>query len=317
MFEPSFIRYLAAKRTVDDRALNRNVWNTLSAALPPVTPDRPLRVIEVGAGIGTMLERMVARRLLRRAVYTAIDAEASNIAEAARLLPLWAGELGYAVMMSPSGLEPAHRARLTRAEEDADMLVELETADVFDFIAREGARQTWDVLIANAFLDLLDIPSALPRLLSLLRPGGLCYLTINFDGATILQPEIDPAFDAEIERLYHQTMDERITAGKPSGDSRAGRHLFGLLRAAGVEILDAGSSDWVVFAGRDGYPADEAYFLHFIVETMRGALIDHPALAGRRAQFTAWIEQRHRQIEQNELVYIAHQLDFVGVVRSP
>ncbi len=315
MFEASFIRYLAAKRTVDDRALNRNVWNTLSAALPPATSDRPLRVIEVGAGIGTMLERMIARRLLRRAVYTAIDAEAANIAEAARLLPLWAGELGYAVHMPLAGLEAAQRAQLTRSEEDADIVVELETADVFDFIARQAGRQSWDLLIAHAFLDLLDIPSALPQLLSLIRPGGLCYLTINFDGATILQPEIDPPFDAEIERLYHQTMDERITAGRPSGDSRAGRHLFGLLKAAGVQILDAGSSDWVVFAGPDGYPADEAYFLHFIVETMRGALIDHPALAGRRQQFTAWIEQRRRQIAKNELVYIAHQLDFVGLVR--
>lgn len=314
MFEPSVIRYLAARRTVDDRALNRNVWNTLSAALPPTTPDRPLRVIEVGAGIGAMLERMVARRLLRRAVYTAIDAEASNIAEAARLLPLWAGELGYAVATWSHNAPSAHRARLFRAEEDADILAELETADVFDFIAREAGRQTWDLLIAHAFLDLLDIPTALPRLLSLTRPGGLCYLTINFDGATILQPEIDPPFDAEIERLYHQTMDARITAGQPSGDSRAGRHLFGLLRQAGAQILDAGSSDWVVFAGPGGYPADEAYFLHFIVETMRGALIDHPALAGRREQFMAWIAQRHRQIEASALVYIAHQLDFVAVV---
>jgi len=35
-----------------------------------------------------------------------------------------------------------------------------------------------------------------------------------------------------------------------------------------VDILDAGSSDWVIFAGPQGYPSDEAYFLHFIIHTI-------------------------------------------------
>ena len=103
-------------------------------------------------------------------------------------------------------------------------------------------------------------PTTLPGLVSLLRPGGLCYFTIAFDGATILQPVIDPVLDVQIETLYHQTMDLRRIAGQRSGDSCTGRHLFGHLRAAGVEILDAGSSDWVIFAGPQGYPSDEAYF---------------------------------------------------------
>jgi hypothetical protein len=109
-------------------------------------------------------------------------------------------------------------------------------------------------------------------------------------------------------------MDERITNGEPSGDSRTGRHLFHRLRQAGVEILEAGSSDWVVYANRAGYRNDEAYFLHFIVDTLRNALIDRQPLADRRAAFQAWIDRRHRQIEERTLVYIAHQIDFVGRV---
>ena len=46
-----FTRYLASKRTVDDRALNRQVWQTLAdAVVAELPPDRPLRVLEVGAG---------------------------------------------------------------------------------------------------------------------------------------------------------------------------------------------------------------------------------------------------------------------------
>jgi hypothetical protein len=33
------------------------------------------------------------------------------------------------------------------------------------------------------------------------------------------------------------------------------------------------------------------------------------------AQFSAWIEQRHRQIDDGALVYIAHQLDFFGSLK--
>ncbi len=38
-----FPRYLAANKTVDDRALNRLVWEQLKSALSIRQPDRPLR----------------------------------------------------------------------------------------------------------------------------------------------------------------------------------------------------------------------------------------------------------------------------------
>jgi hypothetical protein len=110
--------------------------------------------------------------------------------------------------------------------------------------------------------------------------------------------------------LYHRTMDERLVDGRPSGDSRSGRRLFTHLADAGAQILAAGASDWVVFAGQSGYPADEAYFLHFILDTLHQALHAHPNLDP--ARFAAWLAARHAQVERGELVYIAHQIDFVG-----
>lgn len=298
-----FIRYLAAKKTVDDRALNRHVWASLARALPAATPAAPLQVLEIGAGIGTMIERMIDWGLLTAAAITAIDNEPATIAEARRRLPAWAAGRGLAVAETGAG-----EVRFTGDERQITLA--LTAADVFDVISAGPGRRGWDLLVAHAVLDLLPIPAVLPGLVALARPGGLLYLTITFDGATILQPEIDRAFDDLVETLYHRTMDERVTAGRPSGDSRAGRHLFGHLRAAGAVVLDAGGSDWVVVAGPDGYPADEATFLHFIIETMRGALAGHPALDA--ARFAAWIAERHAQIERGELVYIAHQLDVLA-----
>ena len=270
-----FPRYLAAKKTVDDRALNQHVWQTMAEVV-----SVPTRILEIGAGIGTMVERFAQHGLLAQAEYTAVDNQPDNITEAKRRL------------------------------KHLDDFIHLETIDLFDFIYREQGQQSWDLLIAHAFLDLMDIPATLPRLFSLLKPGGYFYFTINFDGATIFQPIIDPVLDAKIEQLYHRTMDERLTDGQSSGDSRSGRHLFHQLRQAGGEILAAGSSDWVVFAGDDGYPADEAYFLQFIVHTMQQALAGHPELDA--ARFADWIRQRQRQIENGDLVYIAHQIDFFG-----
>ncbi len=214
--------------------------------------------------------------------YTAIDSQIANIEEARRRL--WPAPESFAL--------------------------NLEAIDLFDFAAREQGKKSWDLLIAHAFLDLMDLPQTLPLLFSLLKPNGLFYFTLNFDGDTILQPLIDPLIDPKIMALYHRTMDERIIDGRRSGDSQTGRHLFAQILAAGGELLAAGSSDWVVFAGKDGYPADEAYFLHFIIHTMQQALHGHPQLD--HSLFEAWIAQRHAQIAAGTLVYIAHQLDFCG-----
>ena len=305
----SFPRYLAAKKSVDDRALNRHVWNSLADALPRSSAESPLCALEIGAGIGTMLERMLEWGLLEYADYTALDALPENIAASRERLPAWAKERGYqATQSGDSQFSIQGQARSVR--------LDLKVADLFDFIAANDRRpqglRRWDLLIAHAFLDLMDIPTTLPQLFNLLRPGGLFYFTINFDGATLFEPAIDPVFDDLIQALYHRTMDERIMDGKPSGDSRAGRHLFKRIQDAGGHILDAGASDWVVFPTPQGYPHDEAYFLHFIIHTLHQALRGHPELD--TARFEEWIARRHRQIEDSLLVYIAHQLDFLGWV---
>ena len=302
-FTASFPRYLAAKKTVDDRALNADVWKTLQAQVAGLQASRPLQVLEIGAGIGTMLERTVDWGLLQRAHYTALDALPENIATARSRLSTWAERNAIISSETPNG-------ELHFSGDHLDLQVRLVTGDLFDFIVQPHAGQKWDLIIAHAFLDLMDIPATLPQLFELLRPGGYFYFTINFDGATLFEPAIDPHLDRQIEARYHLTMDERIINGKRSGDSCAGRHLFQNLPAAGAVILAAGASDWVVYPGITGYPDDEAYFLHFIIHTLDEALHGDPALDMQH--LAGWVAARHAQIEQHQLVYIAHQLDFAG-----
>jgi SAM-dependent methyltransferase len=302
---PDFIRYLAAKKGLDDRSLNRHVWDHLVRLVGDRQGASPLRVLEVGCGIGTMLERLLDWGLLTRAAYTGIDVEAEFIRAAAGRFRGYAAARQASLTLEPGGAmffsTPAQEVRVT-----------LETADLFDFLDRAPGKSAWDLLVAHAVLDLIDLHTALPRLLSLLAPGGLFYFTLNFDGVTSLEPPIDPDLDALIETLYHLTMDTRQCRGLTSGSSRTGRRLFGRLKEAGARVVAAGSSDWVVWPGPDDYFGDEASFLHSIIDTIDRALRNHPELD--RGRFQAWIAQRHRQIEAQELTYIAHQLDFLGYI---
>jgi len=302
---PDFIRYLAAKKGLDDRSLNRQVWDHLVRALRDRSDSALLRVLEVGCGIGTMVERLLDRGLLTRAAYTGIDVEAEFIRAAAERLHGYAAARHAHLAVDSGGA-------LLFSTPAQDVRVTLEAADLFDFLDREEGKSAWDLLVAHAFLDLIDLPAALPRLLSRLVPGGLFYFSLNFDGATTFEPVIDPDLDRQIETLYHRTMDTRRCQGRPSGSSLTGRRLFGHLKEAGARVLAAGSSDWVVFPGPDGYLGDEAYFLHFIIDTIGRALGENPELD--RGRFQAWIAARHRQIEARELLYVAHQLDVMGYI---
>jgi SAM-dependent methyltransferase len=306
--EDAFQRYLATKKGVDDRALNRHVWEALREAL---TGRRELRALEVGAGIGTMVERLVEWELLgprserdpATLSLTLLDSSSATIAAGRRRLAAWAGEHGFAARPTGDGLD-------LRAP-GLSLALAFREGDFFQF-ARSSGVAPYDLAIAHAVLDLLDVPAALAALRRLLAPGGLLYATVTFDGVTALEPAVEPALDALVEELYHRTMDARTTDGSPSGDRHAGRHLYHRLRDAGFEVLGLGGSDWAVFPTTDGYPGDEASFLHFIVDTIDAALHDHPDLdAGR---FAAWVRERHAQIDRAELVYIAHQLDVLARV---
>jgi hypothetical protein len=190
-----------------------------------------------------------------------------------------------------------------------ELRVRLVEAELGDYL-EAGRGEPADLLVANAFLDLVDVPAVLPGLLGLLVPGAPYWFPITFDGESVFQP--DHPSDDDVLGAYHRGMDDRVRYGRPAGESRAGRHLFGHLRAAGAPVLSAGASDWVVLAGPDGdYPGDEAYFLEAILQTVEAAL----AGPGPPAGLADWLAARRAQVATGELVYLAHQLDVAG--RSP
>jgi SAM-dependent methyltransferase len=277
----SFARYLEAKRTVDDRALNLRVWDRLTAELSTVERSASLRVLEVGAGVGTMVERLRYSGMLGRCDYTVLDSD-PDLIDAAEI----------------------------RLRDSKDVHIEFIIADAFAYLDGEGRGRKWDLIVTNAVLDLTDLSRSIPTLLDALEPGGLFYTSINYDGQTTFVPVVDEKLDAEIERLYNESMDAPRSDGTIPSGSRCGRNLIPALRKGNATILEAGSSDWLVFADRTGYHADEAYFLQHILSFVEDALNGHPELAHQ--EFSRWMGTRYRQVLTGELVYIAHQIDVLA-----
>ena len=207
--------YLAAKATVDDRALNRQVLTELCRLMPAGAP----RVLEVGAGLGTMVARLMDWGVVGAGEYVLLDADRVLLDHSRRWLCDWAAARGLRTDLLPDGLQVG------------DLRVRLVHAELGSYLETDHRALAADVLIANAVLDLVDVPAILPGLLRLLVPGGVYWFTINYDGMSIFAP--DHPRDDQVMQAYHRDMDERVRYGRPAGESRTGRHLFHHLRAAG------------------------------------------------------------------------------------
>jgi hypothetical protein len=228
-------RYLEAKRTVDERALDRRV----RARFVDELPDAP-RIREAGVGTGVTVPRLLDWGVTA-GDYLGVDRDA-DVVEYAR--DRRADECGG--------------ERTTGGFRVGDLTVRFEQGDALT--AFEGDRA--DCVVAQAVLDLVPIDDALDAFAGALQPGGLVYAPITFDGGTIFQPD-HPADDA-VTAAYHDAID-----AEPGRDARAGRHLLDRCRARDGDLLAVGASDWVVYPP---YPADERYFLATILDFVAEAV---------------------------------------------
>ncbi len=264
-----FSSYLAAKRTVDSRALHPRVWESAFAGKPVKT------VIELGGGTGTMIHRLLERAHIGSSTeYLLIDQEAEGLAEAARAV-------------GPLFLPGRFAVRQT---------------ELLSYW--EESPPAPDLVIAHAVLDLFDPRSAAPALARM--KARRYWLTHLFDSLTAWEPAVDSVLDETIMTAYHRTMDARAPGGA-RGASRSGRDWLSALPDAGFRIIDAASSDWIVRPVDGAYPADEARFLRSMLHFFRVSLTGHPDVDQDGLNW--WLAVRHGQVERAETTFVAHQFD--------
>lgn len=272
-----FDKYLDAKSSVERRCLNTTVAKEVKTLLSGC--ENP-KVLEVGAGTGSMPIHLSENGVLPEGTqYVALDKD-------------------------PNLIEHA-RSRLSRhslADNRTGNSVNLGGTTV-EFLERDLYEETgeYDLVVAHAVLDLLRLDEAVEHLFSL---ADIFYFPVCFDGVTAFEPVYDRDLDRRIEEEYHSAMDER------TGSSETGRKVFDAVDVAGGKVTAAGSSDWVVFPGEDGYTEDERYLLRYIVETVHDAVEKRHEIDERGLR--DWAQDRRSRIENEELVYIAHHIDVAG-----
>src|ERR1700746_1093458 len=108
-----YARYLAAKTTVDDRALNRHVLAELCRLMPAGAPG----VLEIGAGLRTMVARLMDWGAVGGGEYILLDADRQLLDCSRCWLCDWAAGRGLRSDLLPDGLRVGDlRVRLVHAE---------------------------------------------------------------------------------------------------------------------------------------------------------------------------------------------------------
>lgn len=274
--------YLEAKRAIDDRSLNHRVWTSFTERVRDL-PNDPLRIVEIGAGTGTMVDRLHEWGVLEA----------------------WRGSSGERRGLAYDAWEynPDTAARLARRLDEATKtgLLDDARAHVGDALAayREGG-QPADVLIAHAVIDLFAPEEFVGMVRSAVRPGGIVFASIVFDGMTHFEPasSAGEAVDRAVIDAYHGTM----TQGYGS------RHLRALA-AAGMEVLAAGSSDWLVVPSHRAPDPNE----HILVDTILGMIEQAVSPVLGAGVVGPWAAERRDLLSRGELLFEAHQLDMVVV----
>ncbi|MBM4286204.1 MAG: class I SAM-dependent methyltransferase [Deltaproteobacteria bacterium] len=298
----SYRRYLAAKKSVDDRALNPRVIQALQDFLHTWSAPAPLTILEAGCGLGTMVERLLGWDLPPRVHYTGVDCQGELLREAEVRLSRLARPRGWRAERQGDGLELSRPGRR--------LVLNFREHDLCAATALHPPAASCHLLVAHHVLDLFNLEEVLPRLFTLLAPGGRFLFTLNFDGATIFLPVFCYELDAAIQRLYHQSMEHRPGGPATPGACHTGRRLPAVLSRHGAAILASGPSPWMVRPHGGSYPADEAYFLHCLVQMVEDALAGSPDLEPEALQW--WVAARRRQIDAGELSYAAAHRDFFG-----
>jgi len=288
--------YLAIKQAIDDRSLNPSVWQALTVALKSQSGNPAFRILEIGAGTGSMIIRLLNARLLGHCQYFAVELEPGFARVAETTVSVWAGTQGWRMEVSA----PAH---WILQKEEQVIEIQWLSADILE-LASAFAPGYFDLLIGHAIIDLLPVPACLPGLLELLKPGGGFYFSLNFAGVTSFSP-FDPR-DLKLTATYHQDMDSRF----PDLNWRAsqtGQLLGGWLQEQGHLVLAAGDSDWQL-SSQPTPSAKDNRFIGQILETMA------KALAGQQG-LKEWLTLRRQQADSGTLRFFAANRDYFGRTR--
>lgn len=284
-----YVTYLDIKKAIDDRSLNPEVWQTMQDWVNNKGAHaNNFRILEIGAGIGTMIERLLDNFRPQNLSYNAVEPEPGFMPEAKKRLQRWA---------------TANALKFNEEKEDSWTLSGSNHVYRINWIVAEAEQldtllpaNSCDLLIAHAVVDLLPVPVLMPRLLDKLNCEGAFYLSLNYAGETSFNPEHKD--DRSLLQSYNLDMDKRHQSVAWQA-SQTGKMLGPWLREHGHQVLSEGSSDWLL-------GPEEGDFIENILDTI------NKALQGEK-ELTSWYRQRCLLLAQKALFLKITNTDYFGL----
>ena len=302
----SFQDYLDAKFTVDEHALNREVFAMFIESLKRTTAPK---VLDLGSGTGATFRRFAP--ILDDFEYTGVDADPRNNESALITAVELLKASDYRAAAAPGDPAPAIWTR-RGANGTSTITVEIRTADLLEYLPTIAAGdRKFDAVVAHAVLDILPLDIAVSLVASVLPQAGVFYSTINYDGVTSVFPAFDSdRFETTLLDAYNLSMDTRTANGEPTGGSRTGSAVYHAFEKNGFDVIGFGPSDWSVFPWNGTYNEKADIFLRSIVDMIHAEgrmseMVD-------KKELTVWYDVRNAQIDSCALGLVVHQTDIIG-----
>lgn len=297
----AFAEFLQAKYALDQRSLNPAVWRRF---LNELTGRTSLDLLDVGTGTGSMLRRILHNSDNGVMRLTGLDIETG-------LLDIAEKEITN--LLQGKGFSVENGAGRLSAVNDEDRIeFQRVCTPLTDF---RSALNCFDIITAHAFMDLVPLQQTLAGFYFRLKPGGLFYATINYDGETVLFPPYpDSEFEDALLQGYDASMEARRLNGSETGGAKCGRRLFGELLNAGFEIVCYGSSDWNITPCDGTYLDDDHIVLDRLLGWIHSEGRNNPVLDSEKLD--RWLECRQQQKQKRMLGMIVHQIDVLARKRS-
>lgn len=345
-----YVRYLHAKATVDDRALNLTVLQSFEAHVVRHAArhrHHRLRIVEVGGGVGAMFMRLLRRGKIfagHEAVeYTIVDvkqevllaAQENILANAPQVLqiepvPTNSRDLSqskYSMPRHGKDIAALHHTA-TRIKDPVELCkivltdrisVRLVLGDALIYLKTRKSK--YDVLIGAAVMDLWEPEATLKTFFHALNTStgiNAFYLPITFDGTTDLFPTSSEGadIDRKVENAFHRAMGSRKIMGHETLACHTGRRLVPCITGLKATVKSVGGSSWIVSPDKGVYSNDEAYFIACIVDFIQSTC-DKSGGNGfpvSSASVSRYLASRRKQISDGTLVYVAHNIDVFGVL---
>lgn len=302
-----YTQYLSAKKSIDDQSLNRHVWHTLKKSLPKSNLHEPLEVLEIGGGIGTMFQRLVEWQLTPHMNYVLTEPKEEYLNFFWQAIVPWSKKKKIEIEKLS-----ATSARLSTAK--SCIFVSTIVADGDKIVQHFLENNTFHLLVANGVFDLLDIELFLPDCFNLLNNSGLLYASINYEGRTDFFPLWPNATEGELLTQYHDSMQRNTASSSPFPACMSASRLISTAINNTFEMLAAGSSDWVIHPKNRQYTEDESFFLNAILDTIWMELVENKNVD--QTVLKDWISLRQKQLNENNLIYFANNVDLLFTLLS-